>query len=90
MIRLQKILSKGHLLAGIEYYQEEYPEHEVMFLAVSDDMDWVARHLAGVRGVVLAGSLLDYQHDEQHDSWGHPAYIGLKDANVQSDESHVT
>ena len=38
-----------------------------MFLAVSDDMDWVERHLAGVRGMVLAGSLFDHQHDEQHD-----------------------
>lgn len=69
---LQKIVSKSHLLAGIEYYQEEYPEHEVMFLAVSDDMDWVKRHLVGIKGVVMAGSLLDHRdhelhHEEQHD-----------------------
>ena len=51
-------------MSGIEYYQEEYPDHEVVFLAVSDDMDWVRRNLGMINNVVMAGSLL---HSNLHD-----------------------
>ena len=70
-------MSKSHLLAGIEYYQEEYPDHEVMFLAVSDDMEWVSRHLASVRGVVMVGSLLEHNEHEDHDHDLDPAVMDL-------------
>ena len=51
----KKIAGKSHFLAGIEYYQSEYPDESVYFITVSDDMAWVRKHLGGVSGVVLAG-----------------------------------
>ena len=52
----KSILGKTHFLEGIEYFQEEFPKHKVYFLAVSDDMKWVAKHLGGLDGVVVAGA----------------------------------
>ena len=51
----KKVAGKSHFLSGIEYYKEEYPDHQIYFLAVSDDMAWVKKHLGGIKGVVLAG-----------------------------------
>ena len=55
----KSISGKTHFLEGIEYFQEEFPDHKVYFLAVSDDMKWVAKHLGGIEGVVLAGAETD-------------------------------
>ena len=46
----QKPPSKTHFLSAIEYFKEEYPDQQVYFLAVSDDMDWVSKHLGRIKG----------------------------------------
>jgi len=51
----KKVAGKSHFLEGIEYYQEEYPDSEVYFIAISDDMPWVRKNLGNIKGVVLAG-----------------------------------
>ena len=51
----KKIAGKSHFLDGIEYYQEEFPDEQVYFIAVSDDMDWMRKHLGNIDGVVMAG-----------------------------------
>ena len=45
----KKVAGKSHFLEGIEYYQEEYPDSEVYFIAISDDMPWVRKNL-GILG----------------------------------------
>jgi len=52
----KSISGKTFFLEGIEYFQEEFPDAKVYFLAVSDDMKWMAKHLGGIAGVVLAGA----------------------------------
>ena len=51
----KKIAGKNHFLEGMEYFQEEFPDHEVYFIAVSDDMAWMRKHLGNIHNVVLAG-----------------------------------
>ena len=41
----KKVAGKSHFLEGIEYYQEEFPDNEVYFIAISDDMSWVRKNL---------------------------------------------
>ena len=52
----KSVVGKTYFLEGIEYFQEEFPESQVYFMAVSDDMRWMAKHLGGIEGIVLAGS----------------------------------
>lgn len=52
----KSISGKTHFLEGIEHFQEEFPDHKVIFLAVSDDMRWMSKQLGGISGVVLAGA----------------------------------
>ena len=49
-VYFQKPPSKTHFLSAIEYFKEEYPDQQVYFLAVSDDMDWVSKHLGRIKG----------------------------------------
>ena len=49
----KKVAGKSHFLEGIEYFQEEYPDNEVFFIAVSDDMPWVRKNLGN-------GSIVSY------------------------------
>ena len=51
----KKIAGKNHFLEGMEYFKEEFPDQEVYFIAVSDDMDWMRKHLGNIHNVVLAG-----------------------------------
>ena len=37
----KKVVGKTYFLEGIEYFKEEYPDNQVYFLAVSDDLAWV-------------------------------------------------
>ena len=52
----KSVVGKTYFLEGMEYFQEEFPEHKVYFMAVSDDMKWMGKHLGNIEGVVLAGS----------------------------------
>ena len=54
----KSVSGKTHFLEGIEYFQEEFPDKRVIFLAVSDDMAWVEKKLGRIDGVVLAGTQL--------------------------------
>ena len=40
----------NHNLAGIEYFQEEYGDKNLIFLAISDDIAWVQKHLGKIKG----------------------------------------
>ena len=42
----------NHYLAGIEYFQEEYGDKNLIFLAVSDDIAWVQKHLGKIKGIM--------------------------------------
>ena len=72
-------------MSGIEYYQEEYHDHEVVFLAVSDDMDWVRRNLGMINNVVMAGSLLHSNLDDDDDDDLDPA---VSDMSLLSSCNH--
>ena len=37
----KKVVGKTYFLEAIEYYQESYPDNQVYFIAVSDDLVWV-------------------------------------------------
>ena len=50
-----KIAGKSHFLEGMEYFQEEFPDNELYFMAVSDDMQWMRKHLGHIDNVVMAG-----------------------------------
>ena len=52
----KSVVGKTYFLEGIEYFQEEFPEHQVYFMAVSDDMKWMRKHLGSIDGVVMAGA----------------------------------
>lgn len=54
----KSVLGKTYFLEAVEYYQEEFPGKQVLFLAVSDDMQWVQRKLGSIAGLVLAGTAL--------------------------------
>ncbi len=41
----KKVAGKSYFLEGIEYYQKEFPDNEVYFIAISDDMSWVRKNL---------------------------------------------
>ena len=48
----------NHYLAGIEYFQEEYEDKNLIFLAVSDDIAWVQKHLGKIKGTMKRGHCL--------------------------------
>ena len=53
----------NHYLAGIEYFQEEYEDKNLIFLAVSDDIAWVQKHLGKIKGtmkIMCTGMNADY------------------------------
>ena len=52
----KRVASKAFYMEAIDYFEEEYAEHHVIFLAVSDDLEWVRRELGGRRNLVLAGT----------------------------------
>ena len=54
----KSVAGRSYYLEGIEYFEEEFPEEKLFFLAVSDDMSWMKKHFGGVEGVVLAGTQL--------------------------------
>ena len=57
----KKVAGKSHFLEGIEYFQEEFPDNEVYFIAVSDDMSWVRKNL-GIGSVVsYLAELMNFQ-----------------------------
>ena len=37
----KNVVGKTYFLEAIEYFQEEYPDNKVYFVAVSDDLPWV-------------------------------------------------
>ena len=37
----KKVVGKTYFLEAIEYFQESYPDNQVYFVAVSDDLVWV-------------------------------------------------
>ena len=37
----KKVAGKTYFLEAIEYFQESYPDNQVYFIAVSDDLVWV-------------------------------------------------
>ena len=37
----KKVVGKTYFLEAIEYFQESYPDQQVYFIAVSDDLVWV-------------------------------------------------
>ena len=37
----KKVVGKTYFLEAIEYFQESYPDNQVYFIAVSDDLVWV-------------------------------------------------
>ena len=41
----KKVAGKNHFLEAIEYFQDEFPDNEVYFIAISDDMPWVRKNL---------------------------------------------
>ena len=60
----QKVSGKNHFLEAMEYFQEEYPEYEIFFIAVSDDMSWMKKHFGNIHNVVLAGMDDKKNHDQ--------------------------
>lgn len=51
----KKVVGKTYFLEAIEYFQESYPDQQVYFIAVSDDLVWVKKNLGSIKGVVVAG-----------------------------------
>ena len=57
----KKVAGKSHFLEGIEYFQEEFSDNEVYFIAISDDMSWVRKNL-GIGSVVsYLAELMNFQ-----------------------------
>ena len=52
----KRVASKAFYQDAMDYFEEEYPDHSVYFLAVSDDLNWVRKHLGGRKNLVVAGS----------------------------------
>lgn len=52
----KRVASKAFYKEAMDYFEEEYPDHSVYFLAVSDDLNWVRKHLGGRKNLVVAGS----------------------------------
>ena len=52
----KRVASKAFYQEAMDYFEEEYPDHSVYFLAVSDDLNWVRKHLGGRSNLVVAGS----------------------------------
>ena len=52
----KKTVGKSYYREAMEYFREEFPNNKIFFLALSDDMSWVRRHLSGAGDLVLAGS----------------------------------
>ena len=52
----KRVASKAYFQEAMDYFEEEYPDHSVYFLAVSDDLSWVRKHLGGRESLVIAGS----------------------------------
>lgn len=52
----KRVASKAFYQEAMDYFEEEYPDHSVYFLAVSDDLNWVRKHLGGRNNLVVAGS----------------------------------
>ena len=55
----KSVSGKYHFLEGIEHFQEEFPDQTVLFLAVSDDMKWMAKNFGNRKDVVLAGATFE-------------------------------
>ena len=51
-LNFKKVVGMNHYLAGIEYFQEEYGDKNLIFLAVSDDIAWVQKHLGKIKGIM--------------------------------------
>merc|ERR1712037_373834 len=43
----KRVASKAFYQEAMDYFEEEYPDDSVYFLAVSDDLNWVRKHLGG-------------------------------------------
>ena len=41
----KKVVGKTYFLEAIEYFQESYPDNQVYFIAVSDDLVWVRENI---------------------------------------------
>ena len=52
----KRVASKAFYQEAMDYFEEEYPDDSVYFLAVSDDLNWVRKHLGGRKNLVVAGS----------------------------------
>ena len=57
----KKVAGKSHFLEGIEYFQEEFPDNEVYFIAVSDDMPWVRKNLGTMSIQSYFAKLINFQ-----------------------------
>lgn len=52
----KNIVGKSYYLNAMDSFREDFPSQSVLFLAVSDDLEWVRRSLGSSPGLVLAGS----------------------------------
>ena len=56
-------MDPGYFIEATNHFREDFPDNQIYFVAVSDDLAWVVKHLGKITGLVVAGSHGQDQED---------------------------
>ena len=49
-------MGPSYFKEATDHFLEDFPHNQIYFVAVSDDLAWVLKHLGTIPGLVVAGS----------------------------------
>ena len=49
-------MGPSYFKEATDHFLEDFPHNQIYFVAVSDDLPWVLKHLGTIPGLVVAGS----------------------------------
>ena len=56
-------MDPSYFIEATNHFREDFPDNQIYFVAVSDDLAWVVKHLGKITGLVVAGSHGQDQED---------------------------